>query len=121
MLTEQELASMRETMNDSLAGTATVEVSSFVSDGGGGGTTTFAAQGTFDCRIAPTTGAGGNQEFIAANRLHPDSEWVVTFPHDAEVTANDQLRHDNRVFTVLAVTDPRTFAVSLRAEVKEIT
>lgn len=116
MLTEEELASMRQTMNDSLAGTATVEVSSFVSDGGGGGTTTFAAQGTFDCRVTPASG----YEDRFGDRLQPETEVVFTLPQDTTINNNAQIRHGSLLFEVVYVRAPRTFEIGKRVEAREV-
>lgn len=116
MLTNEELASMRETMNASLAGTATVELRSFVSDGGGGGTTTWTAAGTYDCRVTPASGVEGN----IGERLQPETEVVFTFPQTTPVTNDTQIRHGSLLFEVTYVQTPRTFEIGRRVEAKEI-
>lgn len=116
MLTESELASMRETLTDSLAGTAVIYNSAFVSDGGGGGTTTWTAAGTVDCRVAPI---GGTEE-QQGDRLQPETEVIFTVPQGIAITADAQIRYDGGTYSVIALRAPRTWELSRRVEAKEI-
>ena len=119
MLTDAELASMRDTLNDSLPGTAIVQTSAWVSDGGGGGTTTWVPSGTFDCRIVPTSTQTGQEEELG-DRVQPEGQYIVTLPSDAAVEIDTELLIDNRVFTVTGTGTPRTWALSQQLIVKEI-
>ena len=116
MLTDDELASMRSTLNDSLPGTAIVQTSTWVSDGGGGGTISWVASGTFDCRISPTSGK--QEEF--GDRLQPEGEYIVTLPSDAQVSVDEQMAIENRVFTVINAGTPRSWPLSQRVVVREL-
>jgi head-tail adaptor len=116
MLTESELASMRETLGDSLAGTAVIFNSAFVSDGGGGGTTTWTAAGTVDCRVAPTGGAEEQQ----GDRLQPETEVIFTIPQGGTITPDSQIGYGGRTYTVTALRAPRTWEISRRVEAKEL-
>lgn len=118
MLTTAELTAMRATLADSLPDVAVIKSRSWVSDGGGGGTTTYAAAGTVDCRIAP---ASASPERNQGERLHPDTEYVLTFPYDTAVEDDSLITIDSRDYSVTALREPRSFAVSLRVEAKEIT
>lgn len=116
MLTAADLVSMRETLEDSLPDLAVIKTPSRVSDGGGGDTTTFTVSGTVPCRIMPVSG----NERVEGARLNADTEYLVTAPYDAAVDTDSVLEIDSRVFSVTAVGEPRSWAVSLRVEVKEI-
>jgi len=116
VLTDDELASMRDTLNDSLPGTAVVQTSSWVSDGGGGGTTSWVAAGTYDCRISPTSGK--EEEF--GDRLQPEGEYIVTLPGTASVAVDTKLSISNRVFTVINTGAPKTWSISQRLLVREL-
>ena len=116
MLTDDELALMRDTLNDSLPGTAIVQTSTWVSDGGGGGTTTWVPSGTFECRISPTTGS--QEEF--GDRLQPEGEYTVTLPSDAQVSVDEHMSIENRVFTVINTGTPRSWPLSQRVVVREL-
>lgn len=116
MLTSSELAAMRETLGDSLAGTAIIQNSAFVSDGGGGGTTTWTAAGTVDCRVAPA----GGMEQQAGDRLQPETEVIFTIPQSTTITNDARIAYEARTYTVTALRAPRTWELSRRVEAKEI-
>lgn len=116
MLTASDLVSMRETLEDSLPDTAIIKNPSWVSDGGGGGTTTFTAAGTVPCRIMPVAG----NERVEGARLNADTEYLVTTQYDAAIGADSVLEIDSRTYSVTSVGEPRSWAVSLRVEAKEI-
>lgn len=119
MLTADELASMRDTLNDSLPDTAILQTRAWVSDGGGGGTTSWTASGTFDCRITPTgIGQGAEQEL--GNKIHPETEFIVTLPASVSVDNDQQIAIGGGTFTVTEVNEPRSWEISTRVQVKEI-
>ena len=109
---------MRATVDSSLPDSAIIKTRAWVSDGGGGGTTTYAAAGTVDCRIAPVT---MDDEVIEGERIHPDTEYVLTFPYDTAVVDDSLITIDSRNYSVTALRAPRSYAVSLRVEAKEVT
>lgn len=115
-LTAGELSSMRDTLEDSLAGTAVVKVSSWVSDGGGGGTTTWTPSGTVSCRVAP---AGGG-ETTDGSRLQPDTQVIFTIPQDTTIDPDAVIEYESRVYSVTALRAPRTWEISRRVEAKEV-
>ena len=119
MLPADALAGMRETLNDSLPGTAIVQTRTWVSDGGGGGTTSWVAAGTYDCRIAPTGGADNVDKEIG-DRLHPETEFVITLPASFEADTEDRVVTAGGTFEVIGVTEPRTWEISSRLQVKVI-
>lgn len=116
MLTADELASMRDTLNDSLAGTAIIQTRAWVSDGGGGGTTSWTAAGTFDCRITPR----GGVEDDLGDKVHPETEYILTLPASASVDNDQQVVTGGGTFAVIQVAEPRTWEVSTRVQLKEI-
>lgn len=117
MLTASDLASMRETIEDSLPDTAVIKSRAWVSDGGGGGTTTYTPSGTVECRITP---ASVSPEAVKGERLHPDTEYVLTFPYDTAIATDSIIALDGRDYSVTAKREPRSWAVSLRVEAKEV-
>lgn len=116
MLSASDLELMRGEAENFLPDTAVIKAPSWVSDGGGGGTTTFTASGTIFCRIMPISG----NEKIEGARLDPDTEYLVTAPHDSSIDTDSVLEIDGRTFSVTSVGEPRSWAVSLKVEVKEI-
>ena len=117
MLSASDLASARAALEESLPDIAIIKNPSWVSDGRGGGTTTFTAAGTVPCRISPLTG----DERVEGERISTDSESMVTAPFDAAVESDSVLDIQSRLFAVTSVREPRSWAVSRRIEMKEIT
>lgn len=114
MLTDDELASMRSTLNDSLPGTAIVQTSTWVSDGGGGGTTSWVAAGTFDARITPR---GGFEEDMG-DRVQPETEFIVTLPANTAIGEDAQIVYSGGTYDVIAIPHPRSYEISRRVQVK---
>ena len=114
MLTDDELASMRSTLNDSLPGTAIVQTSTWVSDGGGGGTTSWVASGTFDARITPAGGFEDQQ----GDRVQPETEFIVTLPANTAIDEDAQIVYSGGTYDVIAAPSPRSFEISRRVQVK---
>lgn len=114
MLTDDELASMRSTLNDSLPGTAIVQTSTWVSDGGGGGTTSWVASGTFDARITPAGGFEDQQ----GDRVQPETEFIVTLPANTAIDEDAQIVYSGGTYDVIATPSPRSFEISRRVQVK---
>jgi hypothetical protein len=117
MLTAADLASMRETIEDSLPDVAVIKTRSWVSDGGGGGTTTYTAAGTVECRVAPISAA----EKYQGERIHPDTEYVFTFPYDAAIPGDAVITVGSINYTVTGQRSPRSWEISRRVEAKEVT
>jgi len=114
VLTADELASMRDTMNDSLAGTAIVRTATWVSDGGGGGTTSWVSAGTYDCRVTPAGGFEQDQ----GDRVQPETEYIFTLPALTSIDEDAQIVYGGGTYDVIAIPSPRTFEVSRRVQVK---
>ena len=98
-------------MTASLAGTAIIQTQSYQSDGGGGGTVAWTNAGTANCRI--TTSMPGDER-VQGGRIHPDTEYILTLPAETSVT------DDSQTFAVTAIHAPRTWEVSRRVELKEV-
>ena len=114
MLNDDELASMRSTLNDSLPGTAIVQTSNWVSDGGGGGTTSWVASGTFDCRVSPTGGFEEDQ----GDRVQPETEFIFTLPANTAINEDAQIVYSGGTYDVIAMPHPRSYEISRRVQVK---
>lgn len=119
MLPDEDLQAMRETVVESLAGTAVIQTNTWSSDGGGGGSMSWAAAGTFPCRVTPVSSAAEGQ-VVDGSRLQPDTEYIFTFEAGTEITDDSRILHAGGVFSVTSVRQPRTFEVSRRVEAKEV-
>lgn len=116
MLTPAELDSMRDVAERALPGTAVITLGgTLVSDGGGGGSISYTSGGTVACRIAPISGT----EREIADRISSDAEFIVTLPHDANVTTDAKLAIGGSTYSVEAIRD-RSYEITTRVEaVKE--
>lgn len=101
MLTADELAAMRATVEDALPDTAQVQRRTLVSDGAGGYTESWSTVATVACRVA----RGGQlpQERVIAERLTTTSIWTLTLPALTDVTAADRIVVASRTFEVVDV------------------
>lgn len=111
---------MRGVLDDSLPDTAVVQTSTWVSDGGGGGTTSWAAVGTYSCRLAPVTSTGEAEDADSGARVMADVDRVLTLPATTTITTNDQVVVGAQTFRVSAVYAPRSWEISRRVKVSEI-
>ena len=107
---------MRGVLERSLPDTAVIHTRSYVSDGGGGGTLGYTAAGTVSARVAPLTGSEG----VTAGRLSPDARWVVTLPAGTSVSEDSRIVISGTTYEVEAVRGPRSFELSRRVEVSEV-
>lgn len=119
MITAAELADMRDDLEDSLPDLAVIQTRGFLSDGGGGGTTTWTVAGTVSCRVTPVS-SSGEGEAVRGGRVHPDTEYVFTFPYDTAITDTHQVVHAGGTFTATAVRAPKSWEISRRVEMKEV-
>lgn len=119
MLTAAELAGMRSTAQDSLAGTAVIKTQTRSSDGGGGGTLAWTASGTADARLMART-PPENAEPTVGNRENPDSDWIVTLPAQTAVETTDRIEIQGKTFEVASVPD-RTWEITKRILCREVT
>lgn len=102
----------------SLSDTAIVQAGTVVSDGGGGGTTSWAAAGTFACRVAPLTNRPMNRE--VGGQIDERSTHVLTTPPSSSIDVKNRVVVVNRgTFEVTGVRS-RTDAYTNVCEVIQI-
>ena len=104
-------------MTSSLGGTAIIQTQSYQSDGGGGGTTVWTKAGSANCRI--TTSMTGDER-VQGGRIHTDTEYILTLPAETSVTDDSQILYGSQTFALTAIHAPRTWEVSRRVELKEV-
>src|SRR5687767_14349430 len=109
---------MRTTCSEALPATAVIHGTTYVSDGGGGGTTTWAARGTVDRRVAPIMSAGEGER-LEGDRIAPDADSIITLPFDAVVSEADRLVIAGDTYNVTAIRE-RSWNVSMRVEAKRL-
>ena len=116
-LSALELSTIQAAGTAFLPGTAIVQTRTDVSDGQGGYTTTWAAAGTYGCRIAP---AGHGREKEIAAKLTSVAPWVVTLPHDTTVAVANRIVIGTRTLEVAAVMAPESWEVHRRVVCQEV-
>ena len=111
MLTDEELAGMRETLDLSLPDTALIKRATSVSDGRGGRTQTWTTVATVACRVAPDT---TRAESLVSGVVVSVQRWMLTFPSETSVRPDDRIVVATRTFEVVDVRSTRSYEVSCR-------
>ena len=121
MLTDDELATMQDTLTLSLPELATItRPSNPTSDGAGGRTTTpSGVVASAPCRLAPA-GLEGRADSVSGDRLTNVQRWQLTFPAGTNVAADDLVTVNARTFTVVSVAAARSYGVSCRVSAIEV-
>lgn len=111
MLTDEELAGMRVTLDLSLPDLAEVTRATSTSDGRGGRTMVWVTVASVPCRVAPdTTRAEGTVADVVTNV----QRWMLTMPSGTNVLPDDRISVGTRTFEVVAIRSARSFEVSCR-------
>lgn len=116
MLTDAELAAMRETAEEALPDSAIVYRKTRASDSGGGGSVSWAAQGTYDAHFAP----GSGDEGTVAERLVGQLDGFVTLPSDADALEADRVAVAGTTYEVLAVLALEAWRLVTRLAVRRV-
>ena len=109
LLSDADLAYMRQFQNDNFHDTALVERPSEVNNGFGGWETTWTTIGTYSCRFWISSGSSGtNQEskFFGEQELNNTVGFII-MPYDADVSVKDRItwtKAENGASRVLYVT-----------------
>lgn len=114
MLTADDLAGMRSTLNDSLPDSGTIYQPSFTNSNLGG-TTTWVAAGTVAVRLSPVLQRipfeGGQQ-----GALTQTDDWWLTFPHGTDVRATYRVACLGGTFELSGVQGPRSYPLCIRVQ-----
>lgn len=122
MLTDDELAAMQATVNQTLPALAEISrPSAPVSDGAGGRTTIPAVVvASVPVRIAPEGSVTGRADSVNADRVENVNRWQLTFPVGTNVAPKDSVAVGARTFTVVASMAERSYGVSCRVSAVEV-
>lgn len=121
MLTDAELAAMRETAEAALPDSAVITRKTTVSDGAGGGSVSWAASGTVDARLSDR--AGNEQLFgtgLPGTAIFAQTDAILTVAHDIDLRQADRVTVDSTTYEVLAVLDQAAWTLAQRAAVKRV-
>lgn len=118
MLTANELAAMRTTVNGSLPDTATILRATTAADGAGGRTLTWVEVATVAARFAPADTQGSDPQLggQAANM----TARAVDLPSGTDVTVADRIAWGTHTFEVSAVRAPRSWELLVRVALVEV-
>lgn len=114
MLTDDELASLRDDAALALPDTVVIQTRTFTSDGGGGGDYPWTNAGTLACRRAPLT-ATTDAEGVTGGRISADADSLFTLPYDAAVTTDSRFIYSGGTFNVEAIRE-RSWNTTTRVE-----
>jgi head-tail adaptor len=117
LLSAGDLTAMRGVLDRSLPESCVIQGGTITSDSGGGGTLAWTNSGTVSCRVAPMRA----DEQVTGGRLSPDADWIITLPAETNISEESRIVTGGRTFEVDAVRSPRSFEVSCRVEVSEVT
>lgn len=122
MLTDDELAAMREQLAASLPDTCVIlRTTAGTADGAGGytGGTTSAA-GTVACRVSPYPPIM-DTERVAAGQQGVIEFWSITMPVGTDVLPTDRLTSNGETFEITGAPTPRSWELSIRILAKKVT
>lgn len=120
MLTDGEIAWMREELELAMPDEAIILTATDTSDGQGGNTQGWTAAGTVPCRLSPRVTQMG-QEPGFGDRQAAVADWIVTLPAETALTEEQRLQVDTTVYDVTRVRAPRSWELSCRADLTKIT
>lgn len=118
MLSDADLSAMRAEQELWLPGTAVVQTNVPTGDAAGGFTPGWVASGTVACRVMPDTIRSAERELGGA--IREPARWVVTMPHDTDVSAQDRIVTAGRVLEVVAVAAATSIQTAVRASCVEV-
>ncbi len=119
MLTGGELASMRETIETTLPGTAIIQRATLARDARGESQPTWSNHGTVSCRWSPI-GAEASFEVDQGDRVTALKRRLVTVAAGTDVTQTDRLSIGGTIHQVTGLRAPRDWELSRQIECIEV-
>lgn len=120
MLTDDELAGMCATVNDSLPDVFEQQRATSTADGAGGRTEAWATIATLNGRLAPEPMPTA-PEPVQGARPATVFRWQITLPAGTDVIARDRFVKDGRTFEVRGVGVARSWELAVLVQCTEIT
>lgn len=106
-----ELARIRDDIDNLLPDTAYILSVTYVSDGYGGLTETWGTALTSACRIDPLNGT----EVLAGGAIQPYHAFQLTLPHDTALTTEERIKIGTVTYSVKDVDNGKSWSASTRA------
>lgn len=119
MLTANELAAMRATLDASLPQTAMIVAPLAASPEDSGGFVDDSAWSVVEAEVACRVGPASGDEAESGGRIVARASHRITMPCATSVSADDVVIVDGRAFEVLDVSVPRSWDLALRASCVE--
>lgn len=116
MLTDAELASMREGINSLLPDTCGIITYVGTSDGQGGITYSASGTTTSSCRLDKKSGF----EKDAAGALIPFSGWMLSLPYNTVINEQNKVTHGGYTYNVLSVNTDASWIAVKRAVLERV-
>jgi head-tail adaptor len=120
MLSNCELASMREAVTGTFDQTALILTAAETDDGGGGQVTDWddAASVSVRCAVLRASSPGDGVE---GDRHSSDQRRTIRLPYGTVVTSSNRIRVGSATYEVLGVLDDQSFPVSVDVDAKRLT
>lgn len=117
LLSNSDIAWMRDTQEMALPGTVVIERVTLTVDGMGGFYEAWAAVGTAIGRIYPRTQTKAG-ETVEGAQLLSMTTWYGTLPVGTDVTAKDRLLYSGRTWEVIRVNNDEMWKTVVRCELE---
>jgi len=116
MLSERDLAQMRETEEAALPDVANIQRRTLTPDGYGNQTETWSTVQSPPCRIAPYKEKKIETE--QAGVITAIAEFIVTLPYDVVINATDRLQINGTQYEIIEAVTDTSWRISRRLRVK---
>jgi head-tail adaptor len=116
-ITPGELSLDREDQERWLPDTATIQRATDTRTAAGGTSQSWTSAGTASCRLSSR---GVPREYLALGAQRGAQYWMVTLPHDADVTRKDRLVIGARTLEVVGFASGGAWETALRAVCVEV-
>jgi head-tail adaptor len=121
MLTNTDLADMREAIAELLPATCHILSVTRTSDGQGGFTDTWGtATANVACRLDYQQGVGRRGEMVVAASMQPYNGFVLSLPWNSTITAANRIKIGSTNYNVTMVDNGKSWAAVRRAALEAI-
>jgi len=118
-LTTNDLAWMRDALEELMPDTCAILTATNASDGQGGYTVTWGtASANVKCRVDP--GKKEMYERLTGAKLEPFSWWQLTLPHDTTITAQSRVVVNGNTYNVVNHDDNKSWQATLRVALMKV-
>ena len=116
MLTSNELASMRDAINQLLPDTCGIISYAYASDGAGGQVETASGTATANCRLDKKQ---ANKQ-LAAGEVIPFSGFMLSLPYNTTITELNRVTHGGYTYNVISVNNDISWVAVKRVMLERV-